>query len=299
MQPSPAQQRNAKLQLICSMLIFGTIGVFRNHIALPSGMIACVRGICGALFLVLLVRLRGMRFSGEAIRRNIGLLVFSGVLIGFNWILLFEAYRYTSLAVATFAYYMAPVFVIVISALLFRQGFSLGRALCVLLAMLGMVFVSGVLETGLPTVHELRGIGFGLAAALLYAVIVLLNSKLTQIGPYDRTVVQLAAAGLALVPYVLLAEDWSAVHPDILSILLLIVVALFHTGFAYAMYFGSMAFLPVQTVALFSYIDPMTAILLAAILPEESFTLFGAIGAALILGSTLLNEFLEKRQRIN
>jgi len=280
----------AKLNIILSMLIFGTIGIFVRHVPLPSSVIALVRGVVGTLFLLAFSRLRSTSIDWAAIRRHLLLLVVSGAFIGFNWILLFEAYRYTTVATATLCYYLAPVFVILASPLLFGETLTLRKGICVAVALVGMVFVSGVTQAGISGSGEFLGILFGIGAAALYAGVVLMNKKLTQVQAFERTIVQLGAAALALLPYVLITQwgtdtDWSG-----LSIPLLLVLGTVHTGIAYALYFGGIKELPAQTSALLSYIDPVSAIILSALLLGERLTLSGAVGAVLVLGATLLSE---------
>ena len=185
---------SAKFHIILSMLIFGTIGIFVRHIPLPSSVIALVRGVVGTLFLLIFSRFRKTPVSREAIRRNLKVLILSGIAIGFNWILLFEAYRYTTVATATLCYYLAPVFVILVSPLLFKEALTLRKLCCIAAALIGMVFVSGVLETDFSGSGEFLGIVFGVGAAVLYASVVLMNKMLADIQVFDRTIVQLAAA---------------------------------------------------------------------------------------------------------
>ena len=281
---------SAKFHIILSMLIFGTIGIFVRYVALPSSVIALVRGVVGTLFLLIFSRFRKTPLSREAIGKNLKLLILSGVAIGFNWILLFEAYRYTTVATATLCYYLAPVFVILASPFLVKESLTLRKILCVITALIGMVFVSGVLETSLSGSDELLGILCGVGAAVLYASVVLMNKKLTDIPGFDRTIVQLAAAAVSLLPYVLITERGTSIALSPLPIILLLVVGIVHTGFAYTLYFGSIKELPAQTSALFSYIDPVSAIILSALFLGERLTVFSTIGAVLVLGSTLLSE---------
>ncbi|MBR3641307.1 MAG: EamA family transporter, partial [Oscillibacter sp.] len=210
-----------------------------------------------------------------------------------NWIFLFEAYDRTSVSVATLCYYMAPTFVIVLSALLLREKMTAKKALCALLALVGMALVSGVAETGLPPASELRGILFGLAAALLYAAVVLLNKSLPAVDPYAKTTLQLGLAALVLVPYLLAVNAFSAMLWDARTLGLLLVVGVLHTALCYALYFASMDGLKTQTVALFSYIDPVAALLLSALLLHETLTPLGIFGALLILGSAVVGELGE------
>lgn len=284
----------AKLKLISSMFIFGTIGLFVRYIPLPSSVIACVRGLIGMLFLLLVMALRHKKLDTAAIRKNALVLILSGAAIGINWILLFEAYRFTTVATATLCYYLAPMFVLLASPFVLRERLTLRKLLCVLVSLVGMVFISGVLDSGISSVSELAGILLGLGAAVFYATVVLLNKKMTNIPANDRTVMQLGIAALVVLPYILLTEDISALQTTPLAIGLLLFVGIVHTGIAYAMYFGSLNNLHAQTAAIFSYIDPIVAILLSALLLKEQMGWTGVVGAVLILGSALVSELPER-----
>ena len=287
--------RRARGELILAVLLFGTIGLFRRGIALPSSVVALGRGFIGTLFLLLYALLRGRRLDGAAIRRKLPWLILSGGLIGFNWILLFESYRYTTVATATLCYYMAPVIVILASPWLLKERLTLCRGLCAGAAVLGMIPVSGVLTEGRS--GNLRGVLFGLGAAALYASVVLVNQRLREMDALEKTVVQLGAAALILLPYVLATEEVAALRWDGRSLLLLAILGIIHTGWAYALYFGSMGALPAQTVALCSYMDPVTAVLLSALVLREPLGAAGAVGAALVLGAALVSELPERNDR--
>ena len=280
----------AKRDLIFSVSVFGTIGIFVRWIGLPSSVIALVRGAVGAAFLLLLARFRHAPIDRAALRRRWQLLLLSAAMVSFNWITLFEAYRYTTVATATLCYYMAPIFVTLISPVLLKERLTARKLLCVFLALAGMVFVSGVPQSGLPGPSEAKGILLALCSAALYAGVILINKYLAGVPAYDRTLLQLACAAAVMIPYILLTEDLSAMSVTPLGAVLLLIVAVFHTGWCYALYFGSMTVLSAQTVALFSYIDPIVAILLSALLLREPLGWSGILGAALVLGSTLVSE---------
>ena len=280
----------AKRDLIFSVSVFGTIGIFVRWIGLPSSVIALVRGAVGAAFLLLLARFRHAPIDRAALLRRWQLLLLSAAMMSFNWITLFEAYRYTTVATATLCYYMAPIFVTLISPVLLRERLTARKLLCVFLALAGMVFVSGVPQSGLPGPSEAKGILLALCSAALYAGVILINKYLAGVPAYDRTLLQLACAAAVMIPYILLTEDLSAMSVTPLGAVLLLIVAVFHTGWCYALYFGSMTVLSAQTVALFSYIDPIVAILLSTLLLREPLGWSGILGAALVLGSTLVSE---------
>ena len=285
---------NAKIKIITAMVTFGTIGIFVRYIPLPSSIIALVRGVLATFFL-LAVMACGKRWPDKAaITRNLALLLISGVLIGFNWILLFEAYNYTSVAVATLCYYLAPVFVIIASPFVLGEKLTTRKTLCVIAALGGMVLVSGVIQNymngGNTEDLNLTGVLLGIGAGALYATIILINKKLKDISSYDTTVMQLAAASIVLVPYCLLTVNMGVLEITPVSMALLLIVGIVHTGIAYVLYFGSIKELPAQTVAIFSYIDPILAVLLSALLLKENMDMLSILGAVMILGSTFVSE---------
>lgn len=286
------------LKLSAAMLIFGSVGIFVRYISLPSGAVAAARGVIGTLFLAVLAVVRRQKLS-SAIRQKLPFLCISGVCIGVNWILLFEAYRYTTVAVATLCYYMAPVPVIAASPIVLGERLTFGKSLCALAAVLGMVFVSGVLSDGLSGGSDMKGIAFGLSAAAVYAAVVLMNKRAGDIPAFDMTVVQLGSAAVALVPYTLLTEDISLEMLSVSAIILLITVGIIHTGFAYALYFSAIKELKAQTAAIFSYIDPLVAVLLSALLLKEPLGIEIIIGGVLIICSAVISELIGKKEMEN
>ena len=197
----------ARIKLLTSMCIWGSIGLFVRNIPLPSSVIANFRGFIGLLFLLLVMACKHLRFQWPAIRRNALYLGLSGLMLGFNWILLFEAYRFTSIAAATLCYYLAPMIVVALSPFVFGESLNGRKLLCVLAALGGMVLVSGVAEGGLPDISQVKGVLLGLAAAVLYAAIVICNKKLSGIGGTERTAIQLGISALVLLPYNLLTTQ--------------------------------------------------------------------------------------------
>ncbi len=288
------KESSALLQLISSMFIFGTVGVFVRYIPLPSAVIAMARGFIGAAFILLLLLVKKTGISFADIKRNGLVLFLSGVFLGVNWILLFEAYRYTSVAVATMCYYLAPVFVIIASPFVLKEKITPVKAVSVAAALVGMLFVSGVLEGGVNS--DIKGIFFGLGAAVFYACYMLSTKKLKNISSYDGTAVQLLSAAVVLLPYVLLTEDFSSFTADIKAVVLLIAVGVLHTGISYTLYFNSLKNLKAQTAAVLSYIDPVVSILASVLILNEELTLFSVIGGILIIGSAFFSEAADRNK---
>lgn len=286
---------SSKLQLTASMLVFSSIGIFVKYIPMPSSVIAFARGLTGMIFLLLVVLVTKNKLSPENIKKNLLILVLSGAAIGFNWILLFEAYNYTTVATATLTYYLAPFFVMIVSPFFLKEKLTIKQFVCLAGALVGMVFVSGMIKNGIPELSEIKGILFGLGAAILYATVIVLNKKLGEISAYEKTIMQLGTAAIVVLPYIFITEDMSSITFTTQSVILLLVVGIVHTGIAYAFYFNSMKDLKAQTVAIFSYIDPAVAILLSAFVLKEEMDIYGIIGAVLILGSAFVSEINFKK----
>lgn len=283
------------MSMILSMIIFGTIGIFVELIALPSGLIASFRGISGALIIIIVMFLRGHKPDFVNIKKKLRLLILSGVAIGFNWILLFEAYRHTGIPVATVCYYTAPIIVMALSPFILKEKLRFKQVVCILLALCGIVAVSGVLQGG---TSKFFGVALGLGAAVLYASVVLMNKFMGEVPSYEKTAIQLMSAGLVVLPYAIFTSADVSVNTK--SVLLLLVVGVIHTGFAYLLYFDAVKKLNAQTVAIFSYIDPASAIILSAVIFMQIPKGYELIGALLIMCGAFFSEinFSKKTKKV-
>ena len=284
--------KKSYIMFITSVLIFGTIGIFRRYIPLSSGMLAFLRGLLGAGFLAVYKRFYQRNRSYNISSRNMILLLITGALIGLNWMLLFEAYNYTSVSVATLCYYMQPTIVILLSPLVFSEKLTGKRMICALAAVIGMVLVSGVIGGSAGQGGDLKGIACGLGAAALYATVVILNKKIHVEDAIDKTIVQLITAAAVMMPYLALSGRGQMEFDSIgtTTVIMVLIVGIIHTGIAYALYFGSMEKLKAQSVAVLSYLDPVFALILSAVILGERMTVFGIIGAVLIIGSAIISE---------
>ena len=280
----------ALAKLIASMLIFGSIGLLVRYIPLGSSLIAFMRAIIGVIFLLIILLLKQQKISLIAVKQNLLFLVLSGAAIGFNWILLFESYRYTSVAVSTVCYYMAPIIVISLSPFVLKERITIRRLFCIIVAILGIALISGVFDISNLQGKEITGILFGLGAAGLYATAILFNKQMRSIDAMDRTVCQLFVASVILLVYNLLSSGFSFESITPVSMMLLAVAGIVHTGLAYYLYFGSMEYLSGQSIAIASYIDPVVAVMISAVILQESLTTETIIGAIAILGAAFVSE---------
>jgi len=277
-----------RLRMILAMATFGTIGLFVRAIPVSSGELALYRAVLAVLFLSVFLLVTRQKIPFGSIKREVPLLLLSGAAMGINWILLFEAYRYTTVSAATLSYYFAPVIVTVVCPILFREKLTGRQILCTVLSTLGLVLITGT--GGAGGGQDLIGILLGLGAAVFYAGVVLLNKFIRNVESLHRTFLQFCSAAVVLTPYVLLTGGLSLGKLDGMGWVNLLIVGLFHTGVTYCLYFSSLKELPGQKAAVLSYIDPLTAVLISVTVLGEPLSLQQAAGGLLILVFTLVNE---------
>ena len=269
------------------MALFGTISVFVRNIPLPSSTVALCRAV------IALICLLGFQAARRKLPRlgdmggDVPLLFLSGAAMGFNWIFLFTAYRYTTVALSTLAYYFSPSLVVIFSLILFREPLSLRQILCFLGSTAGLVLIVGLRGGGSS---DGTGLLFGLLAALLYTVVVLCNKRAGAVDGVTRTWVQLAAATAVLVPYVALTGGFHIGSLDLTGWGNLLVIGVGFTGLLYTVYFSSISVLPGQHAAVLSYLDPAVAVLVSVFFLREPITALQLLGGAMILLFAMCNE---------
>lgn len=281
--------KRARFFLTLSMVSFGTLAPFVRNISVSSGELALYRAVLAAILIGTFLLITKQITSFRALGKELYLLLFSGVAMGFNWILLFEAYKYTTVAIATLSYYFAPVIVTLVCPLLFHEKLSKKQILCFVMSTLGLSLVIGITNLGRGG-NDLRGIAFGLGAAVLYATVILLNKFIKGVTGIHRTLLQFLAAILVLIPYVLFTGGVHLGNLDVTGWICLLIVGLVHTGITYCLYFTSLKELSGQEAAILSYMDPLVAVVIGVLVLKEPLSWQQLVGGLLILGFTLLNE---------
>ncbi|MFM9281437.1 EamA family transporter [Paenibacillus jiagnxiensis] len=293
-----------KIYFILSMIIFGGVGVFAKYINLSSREIALLLSLIGGLCLLVVFVWRKQKVSWRKVKKNAAALFIASVALSGNWIFLFQAYKETTIANAALSYYFAPVLVIILSPFVLKEKLSPKKAVCVGIALLGLFFVlqNGELET---TGHHLPGIGYGLVAAAFYAVLTLVNKFIRDLDGLENTLLQLGLSVTMLLPFVLFTSGFNIFSITGETVALMLLLGILHGGIGFYLFFAGMKGLQGQSVAVLSYIDPLTSLLISALVVGERMTLQQLIGAALLLGSTWIGEvggdgqhaFFHRRQR--
>ena len=273
--------------MAAAMFLFGTLAPFVRNVPVSSAELALYRAVLAAVLVGGFLLLTKQKLSIGSIKKELLLLTLSGMAMGINWIFLFEAYKYTTVSVATLSYYFAPVIVMVVCPLLFKEKLTGKQIVCFVMATVGLVLITGTAGGGK---QDLLGILFGLSAALFYATVMLLNKFIKGVTGLHRTLIQFLSAILVLVPYVLFTGGFTLTSLDGIGWGNLLIVGIVHTGVTYCMYFSAIKELPGQEVAILSYIDPLVAVLVSVLWLGETMSLPQIIGGVLILGFTLWSE---------
>ena len=277
----------AKVSMTLAMITFGTLAPFVRNVGTSSAELALYRGVMATILVGGFLLITKQRFDLLSIKKELLLLLLSGAAMGFNWILLFEAYKHTTVAVATLSYYFAPVIVMMLSPLLFKEKLTPKQIFCFVMVSVGMVLITGTAGGG---TGDFIGIIFGISAAVLYATVMLLNKFIRDVTGLVRTFIQFVSAIIVLLPYVALTSGFNFSAFDGTGLRSLIIVGVLHTGIAYCLYFSSLKELTGQKVAILSYIDPLVAVLVSVAWLNEAMPPLQIVGGIMILGFTLLSE---------
>ncbi len=284
-----------RIKYITAVVLYGTIGLFLRNVSLPSELVAMCRGIIGSVCVSLYMHFSNRKIDLSAIGNNIVWLILSGICLGLNWIFLFAAYLETTVAVASLCNYLAPAMVVLIAPAVLKEKPDLRKLPCVAASLLGVALVSGVFE---GDGGSRKGVILGLLAAACFVGIVLCNRKLRNISAMDKAVVQLAISALTILPYVLINNRITELRLDMTSILITLMLGVVHTGVAYCLYFSGIGSLPVQTVAVLGYLEPVISVLCSAFLLNEPLSLPGWIGAVLVIAAAVISEIIpEKKEK--
>ncbi len=280
-----------RAKIIGAMLIWGTIGLFVREIELSSIEIAFFRAFIGSGFLLTISILKKDKIDRELLKKNLIILSISGLSLGLNWVALFQAMKYTTISNAVLSYYFAPVFIVLFSSIFYKEKMSIKNIVCLLGAVLGLFLIlkSGN-EESMEIYNHTKGILYGLAGAIIYAIIVLLNKQIRGLSGFQATMIQLSIAAIVLIPMVFGQGNVNFSGINGKTWILILVLGIVHTGIAYLLYFPSIKDVKSQTIAILSYLDPITAILVSFLFLGENMGLLQILGGVLILSTAYISE---------
>lgn len=287
-----------KIYFLISMIIFGAVGVFAKYIDLSSSKIALFLSLVGALFLLIVFVCTKQNLSWQKVKKNAVFLIVASIALSGNWIFLFQAYKETTIANAALSYYFAPVLVVILSPLVLNEKLSYKKTICIIIALLGLFLIlqNGRMQTN---GHHLLGIGYGLVAASFYAGLTLINKFIRGLDGLANTLLQLGLSVIMLIPFVLITEGSIFNSIDSNTVIWILVLGIFHGGVGFYLFFAGMRGLNGQSIAVLSYIDPLTSLFISILIIGEKMTFQQLVGAVLLLCSIWIGEAGEKKKKSN
>ena len=282
------------MKYIFVLCLFGSNGIIASYILLNSYEIVFWRTFIAATFLLGVFLLSRQKFTFLHLRKDAFFLCLGGFSLGLSWIFLFEAYLHIGVSVGTLLYYCGPVIVMVLAPLIFKERLTSTKLMGFTIVLAGMVilnseaFIEGEMSVGIL---------FGLLAAVMYSTMVIFNKKGQAIQGLENTTIQLIAA-FSLVAIYTIVKGGFPVAMSEESILPIFILGLVNTGIGCYMYFTSIGKLPVQTVSILGYLEPLSALVFSAILLGENLSLLQLIGAACILGGAALGELYKEEKAV-
>ncbi|NLT14661.1 MAG: EamA family transporter [Clostridiales bacterium] len=278
------------IKYLAALIMFGSNGIIAKQIALGSYEIVLTRTLIGSVFLVLIFLLTKQKVTSLKNRTHVILVVCSGAAMGISWMFLYEAYAQMGVSIASLAYYCGPVLVMMLSPVLFREKLTWVKISGFLAVIIGMLLVN---QSALMGGKASWGLVFGVLSAVMYAFMVVLNKKAASVTGLENSVIQLIASFMTVAVFVGLKEGFNiSIEPG--SVLPILVLGVINTGLGCYLYFSSIGKLPVQTVAVCGYLEPLSALIFSAVFLMEKLELIQISGAVLILGGAAFGAFPRK-----
>lgn len=273
---------------VAAMLIFGSNGVFASMLDMSGAQLVLMRTLIGGAVLLIIILISRSRTPKEVLIREKWRLLFAGVCLGANWALLFEAYNLMNVSLATLTYYTAPVLVLVLAPFVLKERQNSLAYVGMLVVVVGMLLVVGTdFGEGGVTV---TGLVVGLGSAVFYAMLMLVNKKISGVSGLNLTFIEIIIAAAILLPYVFATSGGVPLPTDARGIFALLFLCTVNTGFACWLYFSSMNRLPAKAVALMGYFDPVSALIFSAVFLDERLSTVQFIGAVLVLAGALVGQ---------
>ena len=273
------------IKYIISLLLFGTNGIVASFIDLSSYEIVFFRTLIGSILLIAIFFITGGKPTFHKNKKDLFFIAISGVAMGTSWLFLYEAYAQLGVSVASLCYYCGAVIVMVLSPIVFKERLTAVKIIGFIAAVCGIVLVNGV---GAESINA-WGLFCGLMSAVTYSFMVMFNKKSQKVTGLENSMLQLFIAFLSVAIFRTVKNGFcfSVSRESIIPILILGVI---NTGIGCYFYFSSIGKLPVQTVAIFGYLEPVSAVVFSVLLLRETISPIQIVGAVLIVGGAIFAE---------
>ncbi len=284
--------KKAFIKYLSALLLFGMNGIVASHIALNSYEIVFLRTFIGSALLIILFLLSKGKFHFTNRKKDYIFITLSGIAMGASWMFLYEAYQQIGVSLASLLYYCGPVIVMILSPLMFKEKLTAPKIVGFVVVLVGIVFVNGnTMEDG----SNIWGIVCGAFSAVTYFGMVTLNKQSKHITGMENTVLQLVVSFVTVAIFIGFKQGFVIKVPSEAWIWILI-LGIVNTGIGCYLYFSALSKLPVQTVAVFGYLEPLSAVFFASVLLGEKMTIIQIIGAVCIIGGAMIGELVKIKE---
>ncbi len=278
--------KSAYISYILALLLFGSNGIIANYIDLSSTEIVLYRTFIGSLLLLFFFFITKNKWTFYKNKKHFFFLILSGISMGLSWMFLYEAYNRIGVSISSLLYYCGPIIVMALSPVIFRERLTKRKLTGFLVVFIGIVLVNGNL---ISEYNNLFGLFCGIMSAIMYSFMVIFNKKAAKISGLENSLLQLAVSCLTVAAFVLFRGNFSISIPQS-SILPLLFLGIVNTGIGCFLYFSKLEKLPVQSVSVLGYIEPLSAVVLSVIVLNESMNVVQIIGAVLVIGGAVYAE---------
>ncbi len=282
------------LMLLIPAILWGSIGVFLDGILISSTQIAFYRLSFASITLIIFYIFSKNKADINKIKANLVKLICAGACIGGNWVALFEAYKLSSVSLGTVVYYISPILVILASPFFYKEKLTITKIIGSATAFLGLCAVSLSVSIGQV---KIEGITFAFIGAILYAIVCLINKSITEISGFNVAMIELIIGAIIIAFYTFVISGETLVYPGDKYMINLIILGVVHTGIAYGVYMTAIQKVPMQTTAICSFADPLSAIIFSAVFLNEKMTQIQIIGAVCIIGGAFFAEIYKGKNK--
>ena len=283
--------KRSYMKYFAALLLFGFNGIVASFIDLSSYEIVLLRTFIGSVLLIALFFLTRNKLTFYQYKNDSLFLLLSGIAMGTSWMFLYEAYAQIGVSIASLCYYCGPVIVMALSPLLFREKLTASKLCGFAAVLIGIILVNGSAFNGNGNLWD---IFCGLMSAVMYAAMVICNKKAQRITGMENATLQLFVSFLTVFIFVLFKQGLT-VHLHTEDIIPVLILGLFNTGIGCYFYFSSIGKLPVQTVAVCGYLEPLSAVVFSVIVLHETMLPIRILGAALIIGGAVSSELVKRK----
>lgn len=284
--------KKAFIKYVCALLLFGLNGIVASQISMTSYEIVFLRTLIGSILLAILFLLAKGKFTIKKYPRDSAFIIFSGIAMGTSWMFLYEAYQQIGVSLSSLLYYCGPVIVMILSPLIFKERLTVPKISGFLIVLIGIFLVNGktVISGG-----NSWGLFCGGMSALMYFFMVTLNKQSKKITGMENSVIQLTVSFLTVAVFVGFKQHFALSVP-IEDWKWILILGLVNTGLGCYLYFSPLSKLPVQTVAVCGYLEPLSAVVFASLILGESMSFYQIIGAICIIGGAMIGEMIKPKR---